>query len=393
MSLSRRSFLRNAALSSAAAAALPVLTEPQMAYAARRMAFKGFPPGAVQIDANENPLGPCDRACTAMADMLHQTGRYDFTRTGKLSEIFAEQHDLKPENVYVYGGSSEPLQFSVLAFTSPTRPYVTADPGYEAGMRAAASNGAPIVKVPLTPTHAHDVKAMLAAAPNGGVFYICNPNNPTGTITPREDIEYALANKPAGSILLIDEAYIHFSDHATPSLDMVKAGKDVIVLRTFSKIYGMAGLRCGLAIGRPDLLAKLNEYGQNPMPVLALVAANTSLLRPELVPKRKAINAGIRDQTFAWLTANQYTYIPSESNCFMIDTKRPGHQVMAAMAAKDVYIGRVWPIMPTWVRITVGTSDDMQKFQTAFKEVMDAPLTAALRTPAMPRNNRGQLLS
>ena len=393
MSFSRRSFLRSAALSSAAAAALPILTESHLAHAERRMAFKGFPPGAVQIDANENPLGPCDHACAAMADMLHQTGRYDFTRTGKLSEIFAEQHDLKPENVYVYGGSSEPLQFSVLAFTSPTRPYVTADPGYEAGMRAAESNGAPVVKVPLTATHAHDVKAMLAAAPNGGVFYICNPNNPTGTITPREDIEYALANKPAGSILLIDEAYIHFSDHATPSLDMVKAGKDVIVLRTFSKIYGMAGLRCGLAVGRPDLLAKLDPYGQNPMPVLALVSANTSLLRPELVPKRKAINAGIRDQTFAWLTANRYTYIPSESNCFMIDTKRPGHQVMAAMAAKDVYIGRVWPIMPTWVRITVGTSDDMQKFQTAFKQVMDAPMTASLRMTAMPKNNRGQLLS
>ena len=391
--LSRRAFLRTAALSSAAAAALPILTEPQLAQAQRRMMHKSIPPGAVRIDANENPLGPCPVACSTMSAMLHEGGRYDSNLTDTLTATFAAQQGLKPEYVSIYGGSSEPLHFSVLAFTSPSRPYVTADPGYEAGMRAASLNKAQIIKVPLTATHAHDVKAMLAAAPQGGVFYICNPNNPTGTITPREDIEYALANKPAGSILLIDEAYIHFSDHATPSVDMVKADKDVIVLRTFSKIYGMAGLRCGVAMGRPDLLAKIGYYGMNPMPILAVAAANTSLQQPELVPKRKAINAGIRTQTFEWLAANHYKFIPSESNCFMIDTGRPGHQVMAAMAARDVYIGRVWPVMPTWVRITVGTSDDMQKFQTAFKQVMDAPLTAALRAPAAFAMNRSRMLS
>ena len=124
---------------------------------------------------------------------------------------------------------------------------------------------------------------MIAADPNAGVFYICNPNNPTGTTTSREDIEYALEHKPDGSILLIDEAYIHFSDRQRPSLDLVKADKDVIVLRTFSKIYGMAGVRCGFAVGRPDLLEEVQTYGMNSMPIMAVSAATASLQNKEII--------------------------------------------------------------------------------------------------------------
>lgn len=390
MPVSRRYFLRSAAFASAAVATLPMLTESQLAQAQRRTPRKAAPAGAIRIDANENPLGPCAAACASITSLIPEGGRYDDDLTGKLATTFATQEGLKPEYVSVYAGSSEPLHYAVLAFTSPTRAYVTGDPGYEAGMRAAGLNNAPVIKVPLTVTHAHDVKAMLAAAPRGGVFYICNPNNPTGTTTPREQIEYALANKPAGSILLIDEAYIHFSD-ATSAIDMVKADKDVIVLRTFSKLYGMAGVRCGLAIGRPDLLAKLAYYGMNPMPIMAVAAATASLNDPNIIAQRKAINAGLRTQTFDWLTANNYKFTASESNCFMIDTGRPGRQVMAAMADRNVYIGRVWPIMPTSVRITVGTASDMAQFQKAFKEVMDAPAVAFL--DELPGLNRSRMLS
>ncbi|RRA48134.1 pyridoxal phosphate-dependent aminotransferase [Acidipila sp. EB88] len=390
MPISRRNFLRTAAAGTAAVATLPLLSEAHLAMAQRRTPRKADPAGSVRIDANENPLGPCAAACTSISGLIPEGGRYDSDLTGKLAEIFAAQEGLKPEYVSVYAGSSEPLHYSVLAFTSASRAYVTGDPGYEAGMLAAALNGAEVKKVPLTPTHAHDAKAMLAAAPMGGVFYICNPNNPTGTTTPREQIEYALANKPAGSILLIDEAYIHFSDAAS-AIDLVKADKDVIVLRTFSKLYGMAGIRCGLAIGRPDLLAKIAYYGMNPMPIMAVAAATASLRDPGIIAQRKAINAQIRTQTFEWLTANNYKFIPSESNCFMIDTGRPGHAVMSAMASENVYIGRVWPIMPTSVRITVGTAGDMAQFQTAFKKVMSAPAVAF--TGPMPGQNRSRMLS
>jgi len=173
----------------------------------------------------------------------------------------------------LFPGSSEPLHFSVLAFTSPSKSYVTADPGYEAGMHAAKISGARVVKTPLTASYGHDVKAMITAASDAGLFYVCTPNNPTGTLTPQVEIEYLVEHKPKGSIVLVDEAYIHFSD-ATTALDLVKADKDVVVLRTFSKIYGMAGLRCGLAIGRPDLIEKVSSFsGWNSLPVTAVAAA------------------------------------------------------------------------------------------------------------------------
>jgi histidinol-phosphate aminotransferase len=221
------------------------------------------------------------------------------------------------------------------------------------------------------------------------VIYICNPNNPTGTITPRADILWALENKPAGSILLVDEAYIHLADEQDV-LDQVIAGKELIVLRTFSKIYGMAGIRCGVAIGRPDLLEKLQTYGQNPMPVTALVAANASLADPDLVPTRKKIIGDVRRDTIAWLKSNGYKVIGDpQSNCFMIDTGRAGHSVIAAMQAKKVYIGRIWPVWPNAVRITVGSSDDMAKFKLAFKEVMDAPAMASIASTAYDHNLTG----
>lgn len=383
--VSRRSFLRFSAAASVAAS-IPILTESHLAYAQRRMVAKHIPPDAIRIDANENPLGPCSGACATISSLIPEGGRYDFDLTMKLISTFSEIEGLKPEYVMPYAGSSEPLHYAVLAYTSKDKPYVTADPGYEAGMRAADLNGAKIIKVPLTAAYAHDVKAMVAAHPNAGVLYICNPNNPTGTITSREDIEYALANKPKGSILLIDEAYIHFSD-ATPSLDLVKADKDVIVLRTFSKLYGMAGVRCGFAVGRPDLLAKLQYYGFNSMPIMAVAAATTSLQDKDVIPQRKKINADIRQETFEWLTANNYKFTPSQSNCFMLDTKRPGKEVLAAMAQKNIYIGRVWPVWPTYVRITVGTRPEMDKFRVAYKEVMSSS-TAGLEPPPLPTRLR-----
>jgi histidinol-phosphate aminotransferase len=390
--VSRRSFLRFA---SAAAVAVPIVTESHLAwaYATGGQALKSsrryhggldaIPPDAVLINANENPLGPCKLACEACTTITPKGGRYDFDQTVALTKTIASVEGIKEDSIAIYAGSSEPLHYAVLAYTSPSRPYVTADPGYEAGMVAAGVAGAKIVKVPLTrDTHAHDVKAMIAASPNSGVFYICSPNNPTGTITPKQDIVWALKNKPQGSILLIDEAYIHFSD--TPScMDMVRAGEDVIVLRTFSKLYGMAGLRCGYAAGRPELLAKLQNYGMNAMPITSLAAANVSLQHSEMIPERKKINADNRAATFAWLDQQGYSYTKSQSNCFMLDSRRDAKQVIAAMQAKKVYIGRVWPAWPTHVRITVGTQQEMQAFQTAFAEVIKSTPQSAELMPAL----------
>ncbi len=381
---SRRTFFRVAAGASALAS-LPLLTEPRLAHAARP--HFADPDVGIHIDANENPLGPSDAARKAMADVLPRGGRYLFTREEELAEIFAKQEGLNPEYVIPFAGSTEPLHYTVLAFTGKDKPLVVGDPGYEAPMWAAQIAGAPIFKVPLadpTGESKHDVKAMLAATSTPGVIYICNPNNPTGTLTPRADLEYVVAHAPKDSIILIDEAYIHFSD-AQPSIDFVKEGKNVIVLRTFSKLYGMAGIRMGFAIGKPELLAKITPFGgQNSLPITAVAAAKASLLDADLIPTRKKIIAETRTENIAWLKSQGYACTPSQSNCFMLDVKRPGKEVQAALAQKLMFIGRIWPAWPNQVRITVGTADEMAAFRKAFTEVMSGS-TAGLTPAPLPR--------
>jgi len=376
---SRRTFLQL----SAAAAAFHIVSEPMLAAAARQ---RPTSKDGVMIDSNENPLGPSQSARDAISAIIPQGGRYLDNLTDELVHTFAQQEGLNPDCIHAFPGSTPPLRFAVVAFTSQQRSYVGADPGYEAGPYAAEATGARVVKVPLTKTYAHDVKAMIATAPDAGLFYICNPNNPTGTLTPHTDLEYLVENKPKGSIVMVDEAYLHFSS-APSALDFVKAGKDVVVLRTFSKTFGMAGLRCGFAVARPDLLDKiLDRSGWNFMPITALVAASASLKDPLLVPERKRINACVRQETFQWLDRNGYSYIPSESNCFLLDTKRPAKQVIDAMAQQNVFIGRIWPILPTCTRITVGTHEEMEKFQAALQKVMRGTTAFSLR-PARPGRN------
>ena len=364
---SRRNFGRIATMLTAGAA-LPFYNEPALAQLSMRNG--PIPPDAVKIDANENPMGPCPEAAEAIHNIVKSGGRYMYDLTGDLRTALAETEGIKPEYVHPYAGSSAPLHQAVLAFCSPQRSFVVADPGYEAGERAATFVGAKTVKVPLTQDYAHDVKAMAAADPNAGLLYLCNPNNPTGTLTARENIEWLLANKPAGSILMVDEAYIHIAEAAVPSTDLAAKGSDVVVLRTFSKLYGMAGLRAGAAIGHPDLLKKIQNYSAGALPITAVVGATTSLKVKGLVAERRKAIKDVREDTFAFLDKHNFHYVPSVSNKFMVDTKRPGREVIDAMAQEKVLIGRVWPVWPTYVRVTVGTRDDMAKFKAAFLKVM-----------------------
>jgi histidinol-phosphate aminotransferase len=185
----------------------------------------------------------------------------------------------------------------------------------------------------------------------------------------RSDIEWVLANKPAGCIVLVDEAYIHFSD-AESVADLVGKDKDLVVIRTFSKIYSMGGLRFGYAMARPDLMAKLHDFGTNFMATTAVQCAKVQFNDKQLVPLRKQIIADSRNRTFDFLTKQGIAFTPSQTNCFMMDVKRPGNTVATGLAHQNVMIGRVWSIWPNQVRVSVGSPEDMAAFQTAFLDVM-----------------------
>jgi histidinol-phosphate/aromatic aminotransferase/cobyric acid decarboxylase-like protein len=255
-------------------------------------------------------------------------------------------------------------------------------PGYGSG--GPRWVGSKVIKVPLRKDYSHDVEAMIKADPNAGAYYICNPNNPSGTLTSMKDFQFILDNKPKDAILIIDEAYVHFADpEKTTSMELVRQDKDVVILRTFSKIYGMAGLRAGALYGRPDLLAKVGEYGRSGfMPVTATACAAASMKAIKtIMPERIAINKRNRQYTYETMDKLGVSYIPSQSNFFMMSVKgMTGAQVYQAMAAKKVMLagaGR-WPEWPQQIRVTVGTYDEMTKFNAALTQVVkEGPQTSA----------------
>ncbi|MFT4255426.1 MAG: pyridoxal phosphate-dependent aminotransferase [Pseudoxanthomonas sp.] len=362
--LSRRSFLAGtAAVAAVAGTGLPKLAAARQVAAVRQVAAA---PAPVLINANEYPGGPCPAALEAIERIAPQGGRYLFEMALELFDTLSRQLNVPTDHLMAYPGSSPPLDFAMLAFTSPEASLVTADPTFESGWEAAARNGARVIKVPARADDSHDVEAMCAADPKAGVIYICNPNNPTGAVTARGDIEYALQHKPRGSVLVVDEAYIHFSESAASAVDLVAAGEDVVVLRTFSKLYGMAGIRLGYVVARPALLQKIKFYGVNSLPVTAMAAGLASLRDPDVVPQRRRDNTALRTATVQWLQAQGYECTRSESNCFMLDVKRPAKEFIDDMATHGVMVGRSWPGFPTRSRITVGTAADMDSFRRAF---------------------------
>jgi histidinol-phosphate aminotransferase len=387
--VSRRSFMRILGAASAAATSMPAFAALQQPAAPAPSAGRGggmrglqLSPDTVIISSNENPLGPAQSALATINTTAPLGGRYHFDEYMKTVTVFNEQFGLKKDYSALFPGSGGPLDLALMSNIGPDKPLVFGDPSYEQGPRAADVMKAPKYPVPLTATYAHDVKAMLKAHPSPGAYYIVNPNNPTGTMTPKEDIVWLVNNKPKGSVVIIDEAYHHFSNDES-CIDLVTQDKDVIVMRTFSKIYGMAGLRAGFAIARPDLLERFNTV-PGPSRSLASIsitsaaAARASLQDKDLVSLRKKINTDIRAETLEFLTKHGYKIVPgSQGNMFMVDVKRPGREFQNAMLKENVAIGRTWSAMPNYVRVTVGTKAEMEKFQTAFVKCMDMPPGAA----------------
>jgi histidinol-phosphate aminotransferase len=368
---SRREMARMFGMFAAGAAAVPVFSESALARISEQEITGGqpLPSDVVRIDANENPLGPCKEGLEAIARISPYGGRYSpFDDEVTLRQAVADSEGIDPKYVSLFAGSSDPLFRLTCAFTSPTRSWVMANPGYGGG--APAHIGSKVVRVPLKADYSHDVAGMLNADPRAGAYYICNPNNPSGTTTPLKDIEYLVANKPKGSIVIVDEAYIHFRENMESARAMVEAGKDVVILRTFSKVYGMAGIRSGFAIARPDLLESIGPWADGTLPITGVACATASLKAKSVVAERRKINARIRGDVFEFLEKRNVKYIPSVTNFFMLDAGRPWIEFAKAMAQQRVLVGRLWPVWPTMVRVSVGTQEDMNRFKAAFDRVM-----------------------
>jgi histidinol-phosphate aminotransferase len=340
-------------------------------------------PLAVMISSNENPLGPSADARAAIAKVGNEGGRYNRQYQQETVTVFSEQFGLKRGYAQLYPGSGGALDLAVYSSLLSGKDLVVGEPSYEQGPSAGDKMKVKVHRVPLKADGAYDIDAMLKASDSIAAFYIVNPNNPTGTMTPKSEIVRLVKNKPAGSVVIIDEAYHHFSNDES-SIDLVAADNDVIVLRTFSKIYGMAGLRAGFMIAKPELQQKVRMIGtaagtgtgSGSVAISTAAAATAGLKDPALIPARRKINADIRENVLEWMDKNGYGYMKgSQGNFFQADVKRPGPEFSKLMTAEHVHIGRTWKAMPNYVRVTIGTQEEMEKFKVAYKKCYEtAPL-------------------
>jgi len=367
--LTRRAFATRLGAALAAGRMLP-----EMAYAQRALIPGDLPKDMIWLNANENPAGPPKSSIEAMANVLPSSWQYHYQEVGTYYEALARSEDLQAENILAGSGSSEMLHAAVCAFTAPDRPMITMYPTFEGPPELTRALGHPVVPVPLTADYAADVRKIAeeAAKAHGGLIYICNPNNPTSSITRKADMAWLIENLPPDTVVLVDEAYIHFSEseQLESALPYVRQGKPVVVARTFSKIYGMAGVRAGFVCARPDLIGRMRPFRNNVLSVIAMRATLAALADSRtLVPERRAAIARQRKQLCAWLTERNIGYIEPHANFIMIDVGRDAHEFIAKMPRMGVAVGRPFPPLDHMLRVSIGTEPDMQKFREVFWQV------------------------
>lgn len=370
--LTRRDFARTMALTGAAG---PAFTEAALAQ--RALIGQQWSPKTVWLNANENPDGPCPAAVEAMNRVIPASWRYHYPEMRDFYAAVARSEGLEPEQVVVGAGSTEVLNVIVAAFTSPARPLISPVPTFEVPAEFARALGHRHVAVPLTSGHAPDLKRLAeeAARAGGGLIYLCNPNNPTSLFIPKSEVAWLVNNLPKQTILVVDEAYLHFVEgyEKHTALDWVREGRDVIVARTFSKIYGMAGLRIGFGCARADLIAKLRPFRNNAVTVVGVRAVVAALREAsKLIPERRARLIRVRRELCQWLRARGLSYIEPSANFIMIDVGVDTRQLGLALLKHDVAVGRPFPPLDKMLRVTIGAAQDMEKFKQAFAEVYGA---------------------
>lgn len=403
-SISRRSFAKLMGVSAATAVVRPSLAWP------KSLTSPSFASALVRLNSNENPYGPSPLALKAMTDAFSLVWRYPDEHSDALVDALASINGVAREQIVLGDGSGEILKVCASAFTGPmtsdAKPVVlskptrgpalefvpgrgkliVADPTYEAIVNHARVNRAEVVKVPLDKNYAHDLPKMLTAA-DEGLIYICNPNNPTASITPKNTLRDFINNASPKTMILVDEAYCHYAD--TPDYEtvmpLVKDHPNLIVARTFSKIYGMAGLRCGYCVTQPETIKRMRPHlTWDSVNVLALAAARASLDDAAQVPNGRRLNIQTRKFVADEIKKLGLEHIPSQANFMMIDTKRPVRPLIESMNSFGVQVGRAFPSLPNHMRVTIGKQNEMEAFVSAFRKTMTSSATTAIssKTPA-----------
>jgi len=336
-------------------------------------------PEAVLLNSNENPYGPAASALDAMTKSESVAARYPDAAEESLTATIARLHGVTPERIVLGCGSGEVLQMADMAFLGPGKKVVVAEPTFEAVLGYAKVTKAEPVKVPLTADFRHDLPRMAAACDAGtGLVYVCNPNNPTGTIVTRDEFTLFLERVPRTVAILVDEAYHHFVDDPryASALDWIDKAPNVVVVRTFSKVYGMAGMRLGYAVASKENAEALRAHAAwSNANAAVLAAALASLAETDHVPRQRSINRETRDWLCRELERDGRRYIPSHANFVMIDAGGDVAPLIESFRQRRIFVGRKFPSLSNWLRVSMGTKPEMQAFVDALRTI--APARAA----------------
>ena len=324
--------------------------------------------GAVRLNSNENPLGISPAAKDALVEAIVLANRYPSDQQGELVSKLAAAHEVAENQIVIGTGSAEVLQMVVQAYAAPRARLVMADPTYEAVTNYQRTEAYELVKVPLTADHAHDIGRMREAAESTGrpaLVYLCNPNNPTATITPSAKIDAWIAEAPEDVFFLSDEAYIEYVDDERmwSSLPWIAKKRNVVVVKTFSKIYGLAGLRIGYGIAHPDTATRLMDFAsRNNANQLAIAAAGASFRDEALIAKSREVNRESREMVEATLDELGLEYMPTQANFLMHRITGDLATYRNRMAEEGFLVGRDFPPMLDWNRLSFGLPEDMGRF-------------------------------
>jgi histidinol-phosphate aminotransferase len=372
--LSRRAF------ASSVGAGFVALARSRPAHGALLLPPPESPAPYIGLDSNENPYGPSARALAALVPSPAAAARYADAREDEVREALARLHGVAVEQVVLGCGSTEVLKMAAAAFLGAERRLVAAEPTFEAVIEFGKVTRAEAVKVPLTPDYRHDLPAMARACDaRVGLVYVCNPNNPTGTVVTGDELDAFLKAVPPETAVLVDEAYHHFVEDRSykTAFEWLPARPNLVIVRTFSKIYGLAGMRLGYAVAskeRAEALRTQAVWSNGNASVLA--AALASLEEPAHAARQRELLNGTKRRLVEELRKDGRRFIPSETNFLMIDVGQDVSPLIEGFRARGIRVGRRFPALPRFLRVSIGLPEEMEAFLAGLRALSPARAAA-----------------
>lgn len=361
--MNRRFFLRSALATGSTSLAAPFLS-------ALALQSEG---SVIRLNGNENALGPAPAARAAIEKAIFSSNRYPIVEASELTRQIADYHGVAEDSVLLGNGSSEILRLAVQVLAKRDRVAVTAQPTYEAVGRHAAALGIPVKQIPLRSDYSHDLREMRETAeshPGESLIYLCNPNNPTATLTASEPIQDWIESAPERTAFIVDEAYFDFVEDPryASAIPLAIRKKNLLVARTFSKVYALAGLRIGYGVAHPDLINRLSSLTRLNANALAIAAASASLSDSHFIRDSLRSNRESKEMVLNTLKELEISFLPSHTNFVMHRLTGSIRDYIERMRSHGVLVGRPFPPLENYCRVSLGLPNEMEKYSALLKQ-------------------------